>query len=103
MVKDGKQHIKSLSDGRAMYLDGKLIKNHVNHPAYAESIKSVGRLYDFQADPKNLDLMTFESPKTGKRVSRSYLRACQSLFNAERHWRPGLNYPAAIWVDPQIT
>lgn len=72
MVKDGKQHIKSLSDGRAMYLDGKLIKDHVNHPAYAESVKSVGRLYDFQADPKNLDLMTFESPKTGKRVSRTW-------------------------------
>ena len=72
MVKDGKQHIKSLSDGRAMFLDGRLIKDHVNHPAFAESVKSVGSLYDFQADPKNLDLMTFESPKTGNRVSRTW-------------------------------
>ena len=72
MVKDGKQHIKSLSDGRELYLDGKLVNDHVNHPAFSESVKSVGRLYDFQANPQNLDLMTFESPKTGKRVNRAW-------------------------------
>jgi len=72
MSKDGKQHIKSLSDGRALYLDGKLVKDHVNHPAFSESVKSVGRLYDFQSNPQNQDLMTFESPKTGKRVNRTW-------------------------------
>ena len=55
MVKDGKQHIKSLSDGRELYLDGKLVNDHVNHPAFSQSVKSVGRLYDFQDNPQNLD------------------------------------------------
>ena len=72
MVKTGKQHIESLDDDRAIFIDGKLIQNHINHPAFTQSIKSVAGLYDFQSDPRNLDLMTFESPKTGGRVNRGW-------------------------------
>ena len=72
MVKDGAAHFRSLQDGRAIYIDGKVVTDHVSHPAFAESIRSVCSLYDFQARPENLDLMTFESPKTGDRVNRTW-------------------------------
>jgi len=70
MAKNGKDHIQSLKDGRKMYIDGQLVADHINHPAFKNSILSTAKLYDFQADPANLELMTFESPKTKGRVNR---------------------------------
>lgn len=72
MTKNGKQHIESLRDGRSIYLDGKLVHNHVEHPAFVNSIASAASLFDFQARPENQELMTFESPKTGDRVNRMW-------------------------------
>lgn len=72
MVKDGTKHLESLQDGREIYLDGKRIADHVDHPAFRESIRSAARMYDFQAQPANLHRMTYSSPKTGDRVSRMW-------------------------------
>lgn len=72
MVKDGNKHIQSLKDGRQIYLDGKLVKEHTNHIAFRNSVASIAGLFDYQADPKNTEKMTFVSPKTGKRVNRMW-------------------------------
>lgn len=72
MTRDGEQHIESLRDGRQIYIDGELVENHVDHPAFKESILSAAALYDYQAEPKNMDRMTFASPRTGDRVSRMW-------------------------------
>lgn len=72
MVKNGKKHIESLHDGRSIYLNGEVVHNHVEHPAFANSIASAAGLYDFQARPENQELMTFQSPKTGDRVNRMW-------------------------------
>ncbi len=45
--------------------------NHVDHPAFRESIRSAAALYDFQARPENQERMTFLAP-SGKRVSRMW-------------------------------
>jgi len=75
-VKDGAAHIESLRDGRAVFLDGKPVEDVTTHPAFRNAVRSAARLYDFQADPANRELMTFESPTAkGTRVNRAWLKA----------------------------
>ena len=72
MTRTGQQYLDSLSDGRQVYLDGELVTDVVDHPAYRNAIKTIAALYDFQARPENLELMTFKSPTSGERVNRSW-------------------------------
>lgn len=69
MLPNGQQHIASLNDGRSVYLDGELVGDVTTHPAFRRTVASVAKLYDFQADPANADLMTFET-ETGRQVNR---------------------------------
>lgn len=69
MVKDGRQHIESLRDGREVYLNGKRVEDVTTHPAYKNVVASVGRLFDFHAAPENQELMTFET-ETGVRANK---------------------------------
>jgi len=72
MPRDGKKHIESLRDGRQIFIDGAVIKDHVDHPAFRNSIRSAAAMYDYQVKPENIERMTFASPKTGDRVSRMW-------------------------------
>jgi 4-hydroxyphenylacetate 3-monooxygenase len=54
ICKTGADHIKSLKDGRAVYLDGERIEDVTIHPAFRNSVRSAASLYDFQARPENL-------------------------------------------------
>jgi 4-hydroxyphenylacetate 3-monooxygenase len=72
MTKDGNQHLASLRDDRQIFLNGALVRNHVDHPAFRNSIRSAAALYDYQAQPSNLERMTFRSAGTGNRVSRMW-------------------------------
>ena len=38
--KTGAEHIKSLRDGRTVYIDGKLVAYVTEHPAFRNSVKS---------------------------------------------------------------
>jgi len=73
MPKNGQRHIASLRDGRRIYLDGALISDHTQHPAFQESVRSAAGLYDYQAKPENIEKMTFESPLSKDRVSKMWL------------------------------
>ncbi|MGY2487179.1 4-hydroxyphenylacetate 3-hydroxylase family protein [Cupriavidus sp. CP313] len=70
MIKTGNQHIAMLRDGREVYLDGKRVTDVTSHPAFRNSIRSYANLYDFQAQPGNIDKMTFQPVGTDRRVSR---------------------------------
>ncbi len=72
MAKDGKQHIESLRDGRRIFIDGESVDNHVDHPAFHNIIRSAASLFEYQAQPQNLERMTFPSPTTGERVNRMW-------------------------------
>ena len=50
--KTGAEHIKSLKDGRTVYIDGKLVADVTEHPAFRNSVRSAASLYDFQARPE---------------------------------------------------
>ncbi len=79
MPRDGQKHLQSLRDGREIFLDGVALKNHVDHPAFRQSILASATLYDYQSQPENAERMTFASPKTGERVNRMWqLPSCYS-------------------------
>ena len=70
MPRTGEEYLKSIRDGRVIYLDGQLIEESVDHPAFRNAARTIAGLYDFQSDPANADLMTFPSPTTGEEVNR---------------------------------
>ena len=70
--KNGSDHIKSLRDGRTVYLDGKLVGDVTEHRAFRNSVQSAAALYDFQARPENLKLMTFQPAGATRRVNRGW-------------------------------
>jgi 4-hydroxyphenylacetate 3-monooxygenase len=70
--KTGAEHIKSLKDGRTVYLDGELVADVTEHPAFRNAVRSAAALYDFQAKPENLELMTFMPDGSNRRVNRAW-------------------------------
>jgi 4-hydroxyphenylacetate 3-monooxygenase len=72
MVKDGRKHLESVRDGRQIYIDGALVEDHTAHPAFRNAVRSAAGLFDYQAQPANLERMTFVSPTSGERVSRMW-------------------------------
>ena len=71
-VKTGAEHIKSLRDGRTIYIDGKLVEDVTEHPAFRNSVRSAAALYDFQARDENTELMTFTPEGSNRRVNRCW-------------------------------
>ena len=72
MAKTGADHLKSLQDGREVYLNGRMVADVTTHPAYRNAVRAASELYDFQAHPDHIDYMTFESPTSGERVNRCW-------------------------------
>src|SRR5262245_12376221 len=70
--KTGEEHLKSLRDGRMVYLDGHLVDDVTTHPAYRNAVASGAALYDYQARPENIDLMTFLPEGGTRRVNRCW-------------------------------
>jgi 4-hydroxyphenylacetate 3-monooxygenase len=72
-LRTGAHYLASIADdGRHVYYDGELVKDVTKHPAFKGAAKSLSRLFDVAAAPKNRELMTFPSPKTGQPVWRCY-------------------------------
>jgi 4-hydroxyphenylacetate 3-monooxygenase len=71
-VRNGQDHIESLRDGRDVYINGERVADVTEHKAFRNAVRSAARLYDFQAEPKHIDAMTFASPEGGRRVSRCW-------------------------------
>src|ERR1700761_3554918 len=72
IAKTGAEHIASLRDGRTVYIDGKLVPDVTAHPAFRNAVQSAGALYDFQAQPQNIELMTFQPEGSSRRVNRAW-------------------------------
>jgi 4-hydroxyphenylacetate 3-monooxygenase len=67
MIKSGAEHIASLRDGRAVYLHGQSVADVTTHPAYANAVRTTGRLFDFARQQP--ELMSFVAD-TGERANR---------------------------------
>ena len=71
-LRTGAEYLRSLRDGRQVFVDGERVADVRQHPAFREAARSIARLYDIAAAPENRELMTFPSPKTGMPVLRAY-------------------------------
>ena len=71
-MRTGADYLKSLRDGRQVFVDGEKVADVTGHKAFREAARSMARLYDIAAEPANRELMTFTSPKTGQPVLRAY-------------------------------
>jgi 4-hydroxyphenylacetate 3-monooxygenase len=71
-MRTGAEYLRSLNDGRKVFLGGEAVADVSKHKAFAEAARSVARLYDIAADPANRELMTYPSPKTGAPVLRAF-------------------------------
>jgi len=88
--KTGAEHIQSLKDGRTVYIDGRLVDDVTTDPAFRNAVASAARLYDYQAQPEHLELMTFVPDAGTRRVNRGWQmpRSYEALSGAKR-CRPG--------------
>ena len=68
MPRTGQKYIDAINDGRTIYLNGELIKNHITHPAFAGAVKSIAQIYDFNSTHNS---MTFTTP-TGRITSKAW-------------------------------
>src|ERR1700716_1304607 len=71
-MRTGAQYLRSLDDGRQIFLDGERIGKVVEHPAFREAARNMAKLFDIAAAPHMRERMTFPSPKTGAPVWRAY-------------------------------
>ena len=53
-MKDGAQHLASLRDGRAVFLEGQQVADVTTHPAFRNACAAAAAMYDYQAQPENL-------------------------------------------------
>ena len=75
-VKTGADHLRSLRDGRAVYIDGERVADVTTHPAFRNAVHTAAALYDHQARPENLERLTFIPERAGgdgyRRVNRCW-------------------------------
>ncbi len=71
-MRTGADYLRSLQDGRRVYLDGERVADVTKHPAFRQAARSIANLFDVAADPALRERMTFASPKTGEPVWRAF-------------------------------
>src|SRR5438552_18316183 len=71
-MRTGSDYLRSLNDGRQVFVDGERVKDVTAHVAFREAARSLARLYDIAAAPQMRERMTFSSPKTREPVLRAY-------------------------------
>src|SRR5215469_6691803 len=103
--KTGAEHIKSLKDGRTVYIDGKLVPDVTEHPAFRNSVKSAALLYDYKARPENVELMTFRPDGSNRRINRAWQmpRNYAEMVQRRKRCRRGLTSLMASWGARRIT
>lgn len=72
MLRTGEEYLKSLRDGRVVYVGKERIGDVTEHPAFAEAARMYAAMYDMKADPARRDELTFE--EDGGRHSLYFLK-----------------------------
>src|SRR5262249_8692788 len=71
-MRTGSDYLRSLNDGRQVFVDGECVKDVTGHRAFREAARSIARLYDIAGAPEMRERMPSRSPKTGEPVLRAY-------------------------------
>ena len=83
----GERYIRSLKDGREIWIDGERVADVTTHPAFKLMIGELARVYDLQNSAEYRDEMTFVDAETGIRTSLSWLlpRSADDLKRKRRN------------------
>src|ERR1044072_888765 len=71
-MRTGADYLRSLKDGRRVFVDGEPVKDVTTHPAFRGAARSIANLYDIAAAADLRERMTFVSPKTAAPVQRAW-------------------------------
>jgi len=71
-MRTGAELLRSLDDGRQVFVDGERVGKVTEHPAFREAARSIARLLDIAAAPELRERMTYPSPTTGAPVWRAW-------------------------------
>ena len=71
-MRTGAEYLRSLDDGRQIFLDGERVAKVTQHPAFRAAALALANLYDIAAAPERRERMTFTSPTSGAPVLRAY-------------------------------
>jgi 4-hydroxyphenylacetate 3-monooxygenase len=52
-MRTGEEYLKTLNDGRTVIVDGQVVENVLEHPAFSHIAQTIAELYDIAADPAN--------------------------------------------------
>lgn len=73
MARTGEQYLAAMKKRACkVYIGGELVTDVTEHPAFANSCRTVAQLYDLAADPARADELTFT--EDGKRYNNMWLR-----------------------------
>ncbi len=68
MLKSGAEHLKSLRDGRVVYIGGEKVDDVTTHPAFRNGARSMAAIYDLKAaNPE----FSFEEPEARSKSERA--------------------------------
>jgi 4-hydroxyphenylacetate 3-monooxygenase len=68
----GDEYLESLRDARAVYIDGELVADVTQHPAFRNSARSIAQLYDALHDPETRDVLV-GTDRDGIRTHRFFM------------------------------
>ena len=69
-MRTGAEYLASLNDGRTVILDGEVIGDVSNHPAFAPMAQTIAELFDIANDQP--DVMQYTAPETGRVANRTF-------------------------------
>src|SRR5262245_43327796 len=73
MLRAGDDYLASIRDGRRIFIGSELVRDVTTHPAFRNSARSFGDLYDRKRSPENVEATSYE--ENGERYSAWYLKA----------------------------
>ena len=71
-MRTGSEFLRSLDDGRQVFLEGERVGRVSDHPAFREAARRMAALFDLAAEPELRERMTYPSPRTGAPVWRAW-------------------------------
>ena len=71
-MRTGSEFLRSLDDGRQVFLEGERVGRVSDHPAFREAARRIAALFDLAAVSELRERMTYPSPKTGAPVWRAW-------------------------------
>ena len=76
---NGEQFLKSLRDGREIYIYGERVDDVTTHPAFRNTARMVARLYDALHDPKHNDKLMVPTDTGTGGMTHAYFKSPKSL------------------------